>query len=81
MEIFKLFGSILIKSDEADKSIQKTENKAVKLASALGKGITTATKWGAGDWLLRQLAPQQRRWEPCLLLMKKQKSTEKTRRN
>lgn len=55
MEIFKLFGSILIKSDEADKSIQKTENKAVKLASALGKGITTATKWGArtgccGSW-------------------------------
>lgn len=48
MEIFKLFGSILVKSDEADKSIQKTENKAVKFAGTLGKGITTAAKWGAG---------------------------------
>lgn len=48
MEIFKLFGSILIKSDEADKSIQKTENKAGKLATALGNGIKTAAKWGAG---------------------------------
>lgn len=48
MEIFKLFGSILVKSDEADKSIQKTENKAVQFAGTLGKGITTAAKWGAG---------------------------------
>ena len=46
MEIFKLFGSILIKSDEAEKSIQKTESKAVKLASALGNGVKTAAKWG-----------------------------------
>lgn len=48
MEIFKLFGSILIKSDEADKSIQKTESKAGKLATAFGNGIKTAAKWGAG---------------------------------
>ena len=48
MEIFKLFGSILINSSDAENSIQKTESKALKLASALGKGITTAAKWGAG---------------------------------
>lgn len=47
MEIFKLFGSILIKSDEAEKSIQKTESKAMKMASTLGNGIKTAAKWGA----------------------------------
>lgn len=47
MEIFKLFGSILIKSDEAENSIQKTESKAVKLAGTLGNGIKTAAKWGA----------------------------------
>lgn len=48
MEIFKLFGSILINSKDAENSIQKTESKALKLASTLGKGITTAVKWGAG---------------------------------
>lgn len=48
MEVFKLFGSILIKSDEAEKSIQKTESKAQKLASTFGKGIKTAAKWGTG---------------------------------
>ena len=47
MEIFKLFGSILINSDDAEKSIQKTESKAKNLASALGNGIKAAAKWGA----------------------------------
>lgn len=47
MEIFKLFGSIFIDSDEADKSISKTEKKAEGLASKLGGGIKTAAKWGA----------------------------------
>lgn len=47
MEIFKLFGSILIDSAEAENSIQKTESKAVKLVSALGNGIKTAAQWGA----------------------------------
>ncbi|MBE6955677.1 MAG: hypothetical protein E7449_07215 [Ruminococcaceae bacterium] len=46
MEIFKLFGSILINSDEAEASIQKTESKAGKMAEALGNGIKTAAKWG-----------------------------------
>lgn len=48
MEIFKLFGSVLVKTDEAEKSISKTESKASKLAKALGGGIKTAAKWGAG---------------------------------
>lgn len=48
MELFKLFGRILIDSDEADKSVQKTEGKASQLAKTLGSGITTAAKWGAG---------------------------------
>lgn len=48
MEVFKLFGSILVNSDEAEKSIQKTESKAEKMAKTLGNGIKTAAKWGAG---------------------------------
>lgn len=48
MEIFKLFGRILIDSSDAENSVQKTESKALKLAKTLGKGITTAAKWGAG---------------------------------
>ena len=48
MEIFKLFGSILINTDEADKSLSKTEKSADSFASKLGKGISTAAKWGAG---------------------------------
>ena len=46
MEIFKLFGSIFINSDEANKSISKTEEKVGGLASKLGGGIKTAAKWG-----------------------------------
>lgn len=48
LEIFKLFGSILINTDQADKSISKTEKSADSFASKLGKGISTAAKWGAG---------------------------------
>jgi len=47
MEIFKLFGSIFINSDEAEKSISRTEEKAESLGSKLGNGIKTAAKWGA----------------------------------
>lgn len=48
MEIFKLFGSILIDSDEADKSLAKTDKSAASVASTLGKGVATAGKWAAG---------------------------------
>jgi len=44
--LFKLFGSIFINSDEAEKSISRTEEKAESLGSKLGNGIKTAAKWG-----------------------------------
>ena len=47
MEIFKLFGRILIDSNEAEASMQKTDSKAKELAGVLGNGIKTAAKWGA----------------------------------
>lgn len=47
MEIFKLFGSIFVDSDAADKSIKKTGDNAEGFAAKLGNGIKTAAKWGA----------------------------------
>ncbi len=46
MEIFKLFGSIFIDNEEANKSISKTEERAEGLGTKLGNGIKTAAKWG-----------------------------------
>lgn len=48
MEIFKLFGSILVNTDEAEQSISKVDEKAGGFASKLGSGIATAAKWSAG---------------------------------
>lgn len=48
MEIFKLFGSILIDSSDAEKSISKTGQEAEGLGSKLSSGIKTAAKWAAG---------------------------------
>ncbi len=48
MEIFKLFGSIMVKNDEANENISKTEKKAEGLGKKLISGIGTAAKWGAG---------------------------------
>ena len=48
MEIFKLFGSILVDSSDAEKSISKTTDKAETLGSKLSNGIKTAAKWAAG---------------------------------
>lgn len=47
VEIFKLFGSIFVNNDEANKSIAKTDKKASGVASTLGKGVKTAAKWSA----------------------------------
>ncbi len=47
MEVFKLFGSILVDSSKAQESISKTEGKADGLGKKLGNGIKTAAKWGA----------------------------------
>lgn len=48
MEIFKLFGSVLVDTASAESSIQKTTEKAGGLGSKLAGGIKTAAKWGAG---------------------------------
>lgn len=47
MELFKLVGSIMVDSKEAQESISKTGEKSEGLLTKLGKGITTAAKWGA----------------------------------
>ena len=46
VEIFKLFGSIFVNNDEANKSIAETEKKSKGVASTLGSGIKTVAKWG-----------------------------------
>lgn len=48
IEIFKLFGSIFVDTDEANKSMGKTEKKTEGLAKKLGNGIKTAGKWALG---------------------------------
>lgn len=47
-EIFRLFGSILIDSTEADKSLSKTDSGAKKVQETLGKAVTGAAKFAAG---------------------------------
>lgn len=47
VEIFKLFGSIFVNNDEANKSISETDKKSKGVAATLGNGIKTAGKWGA----------------------------------
>lgn len=48
LEIFKLVGSIFVDNDAANKSIQKTDEKAQGFGKTLLKGIGTAGKWAAG---------------------------------
>lgn len=48
LEIFRLVGSIFVDSDAANKSIQKTDDKASKVGETLLKGVGTAAKWSAG---------------------------------
>lgn len=47
VEIFKLFGSIFVNNDEANKSISETDKKSKGVAATLGNGIKTAGKWRA----------------------------------
>lgn len=47
MELFKLFGSILVDSADADRSISKTEKSAEGLGHKFMGGIKTVAKWGA----------------------------------
>lgn len=48
MEIFKLFGSIMVDNTAANESISKTDEKAEGLGNKFLSGIGTAAKWGAG---------------------------------
>lgn len=48
MEIFKLVGSVMVDTADAEKSIQKTSDKAEGLGGKMAKGIKTAGKWAAG---------------------------------
>ncbi|MFM1542287.1 hypothetical protein ABGF49_07710 [Helcococcus ovis] len=48
MELFKLFGSIMVDNKKANDSISKTDGLVGKLSKALGGGIKTVAKWGAG---------------------------------
>lgn len=48
LEIFKLFGSIMVNNEDANKSISKTDEKAEGLGKKFLSGVGTAAKWGAG---------------------------------
>lgn len=47
-EIFKLFGTIMVNNEQANESIQKTEEHAEGVGKKLLNGVSTAAKWGAG---------------------------------
>lgn len=48
MDIFKLVGSVFVDTDEANKSLSKTDEKAEGLGNKLSSGIKTAGKWALG---------------------------------
>ena len=48
IEIFKLFGSVLIDDKEADKSLSKMDDKTKSFGDRLRGGLKTAAKFGAG---------------------------------
>ena len=48
MEIFKLVGSVMVDTADADKSISKTSNEAEGLGKKFVDGAAKAAKWAAG---------------------------------
>lgn len=48
MEIFKLIGSVMVDTAEAEKSLAKTEKSAEGVGNKLADGAKTASKWAAG---------------------------------
>lgn len=48
MEIFKLVGSVMVDTADAEKSISKTSNEAEGLGNKLVSGAGKAAKWAAG---------------------------------
>ena len=47
MELFKLFGTILIDNDPANRKLQETDAQAEKVGNTLTRVAATAAKWGA----------------------------------
>ena len=48
LNIFKLVGSIMVDSDDADKSLKKIDKSTEGVGNKLAKGIGTAAKFGVG---------------------------------
>ncbi|MGN0594814.1 MAG: phage tail tape measure protein [Hominimerdicola sp.] len=48
LEIFKLFGSIFVNNDDANKSISKTKSEANQLWESFKTGLTAVSDWAAG---------------------------------
>ena len=48
LEIFRLIGSVFVDTDEANKSLKKTDENAQGFGKTLLDGITTAAKWAEG---------------------------------
>ena len=48
LEIFRLVGSVFVDTDEADKSLKKTDKEAGKLGETLVKGVQSIGKFAAG---------------------------------
>lgn len=48
MEIFKLFGSVLVETSGADQALDKTGKKSEGLTTKIGKFIKSAAKWAVG---------------------------------
>ena len=48
LEIFKLVGSVFVDTEQAEKSLQKTDETAGGLGDTLGKGIASVGKFAAG---------------------------------
>lgn len=48
IEIFRLVGSVFVDTDDANKSLKKTDENAESIGKKLSDGIKTAAKWGAG---------------------------------
>jgi len=48
LEIFKLFGSIMVNNDAANQAIDDTDNKAQKTSKTFGEMLGSAAKVGAG---------------------------------
>ena len=48
LEIFRLIGSVFVDTDEANKSLKKTDENAQGFGKTLLSGVATAAKWAAG---------------------------------